>query len=71
MDECRFCRVNEDEYSYLIEDPIDLGRLGEPMIFIDIHEGELCCLLDDGGSGVLFDKKLKINYCPMCGRKLD
>ena len=71
MDECRFCRGNEDDYPSLIEDTIDFGRLGEQMISIVIEEDKLYCQLEPGDGSVLFYKELKINYCPMCGRKLN
>ena len=62
---CDFCgRI--DDLTFLISQEVDCGALGE-------MEVDVCM---DGEKGTLYlyagssETTFKINYCPMCGRKL-
>lgn len=61
---CEYC----DDYhapTELIREPIDLGVAGDWYMMIDVEDGELKFSWRDA------EYSRKINYCPMCGRKLD
>ena len=62
---CKHCG-SEDGLSFLITKMVDVGVLGEMEIDIAI-DGEKGSLFLFAGSG---ETEFKINYCPMCGRKL-
>lgn len=60
---CEFCKkiaMNDDEYMKKRYDCVDF-------IYKDAKDG-FVLLIDTGDSGCL--GYIKINYCPMCGRKL-
>ena len=68
--ECKYCCEGDNEY--LFGSPIPLGALDElhlsEMGYIDVNKATLKHGIYIGADCVNFETK--INYCPMCGRKL-
>ena len=77
---CKYCNEfnkitsTEDEYmnEELIEGTIRLGEKGLIEIYCGIreygnHELRVFSQIEENE---LFNKRIKINYCPMCGRKI-
>lgn len=66
---CKYC----EEHEYICDTRTKRSKKGEfiPGIEIDITNNELYVLAvaDTYEPGVV-DQTIKINYCPMCGRKL-
>ena len=71
---CEFCKNVEtgNDYNPIVSSEINLGFAGT--LFIDVSLGRgakmnLDCCMDtkDNNSS----KSVKINFCPMCGRKLE
>lgn len=60
-DKCRYCEGDVDDRNYLAE---DLDLLEKTSLYIDgdnlLDVSDICGL----------SESVKINYCPMCGRKL-
>ena len=69
---CKYCNANPGDSPDLaiIDEPISLGIFGNDSILVDLYRKE-------NGDDVLFagvgndGKSVLINYCPMCGRKLN
>lgn len=61
-DKCKYCENNVDDRNYIAED-LDLL---EDKISLYIDGDNLLDVSDTCG----FSESVKINYCPMCGRKL-
>ena len=73
MEECKYCKelftgwMNDS----LIQDHVNL-ECGFNLLDIDvfINDDELELFVDNGSCDEICKKTLKINYCPMCGRRL-
>lgn len=55
---CRYCETNED---------LTTNYYDETCFNIEIYSDELCITCHGEANDYI---ELKINYCPMCGRKL-
>ncbi len=60
---CRYCMPDYDS-EFIMEHNVQIGT-GVFALEAVVEEGELCIGLTDFIYG-----QAKINYCPMCGRKL-
>ena len=72
MAKCKYCcfgRKESDEFptplikakKYGNDYYVGIVANNNPYLYIEA---------DNGGIGLFLDKRFKINYCPMCGRKL-
>ena len=73
--ECKFCGelFNGDCNDSIMSGTINKFEVFNGYdIFVDlfITDNELELYLDDSGENEILKKKIKINYCPICGRRL-
>ena len=73
---CSFCRIGQvnDDNTFLVDEKLDFGILGEKDISVVICKDSeekyfLQTAITDGTD--LFYKNTVINFCPVCGRKLE
>ena len=73
---CEFCKTDEDGYAENGDKSITLGKLGNLHATLDFitEENKKSYLYIsaniDNVCDCCVELKKKINYCPMCGRKL-
>lgn len=67
---CRYCKEIDFSKDQLVHGKLDTGLLDMACTAM-IHGNELHISVDDAACNELFYKKIKINYCPMCGEKLE
>lgn len=68
---CEFCE-KEDEIIEINRKEIDFGMFGTAILSTDISDGQLysnLTFIDSSIEGI--EIKKKINFCPICGRKLN
>lgn len=74
MEGCRFCKALNDKNE--ANDSLMVGDISLPSgakVFsydIFIEDDTVVAYLDDMRANPMFRKKLKINFCPLCGRRL-
>lgn len=63
---CKYCTQDYGKYSKIETQDEDIES------YIDPQGGKLIikCFVDDNEDPYIMDGAIKINYCPMCGRKL-
>lgn len=67
---CEYCDFSEVRIpkNYLMREEVDFGEFGKKTLYVNFFdEGTLYAglnIFDD------LERKTKINFCPMCGRKL-
>ena len=67
---CKYCDFDEDGVpkSNLLNEEIDFGEFGKKTLYVTFLDDETLYagldIFDD------LERKVKINFCPMCGRKL-
>lgn len=70
---CEYCKENDEKECVAINliDEQRQGLFDEVVFQLYIDYGKLVMYVDNiGGSQNYFESQKKINYCPMCGRKL-
>lgn len=67
---CKFCNFDEDGWSVSKEKGIDLGVLGKITLGLDFTNECIYASLCANEIAFSSEVKVKVNYCPMCGRKL-
>ena len=73
---CQMCQDKESLYSEILIDEYDLGVAGKinaimAMEITDADAAIVLCGIHSCGQGKdLGETKIKIRYCPLCGRKL-
>ena len=77
--ECEYCSSDINNRKYLLKDEIDFGILGEYNLYAytvpNAVKGKTTPLIEisitnDNCGGEIYYGKYKINFCPICGRKL-
>lgn len=68
MKKCKYCdgEHGDSPSKFLLQKKLNFGELGEAVLALILFDDKyLACSLEKT------EKMIKINYCPMCGRKLD
>lgn len=65
---CKYCDATKGESpsKALFDKEVNLGILGKDSFSVYLYDNGILCF----GLGVS-DMRMKIRYCPMCGRKLE
>ena len=67
---CKFCK--NDYLTEICCEKVDFGILGNANLTLDVNSEYLYAnLIGNGYSQVNVELKMEINFCPMCGRKLE
>ena len=71
---CIYCDGKHND-NIIVGPKVSLGIAGsvEAAVFIEFNTNKLACDISPypySDSGKVYQKKVKIKYCPMCGRKL-
>ncbi len=69
---CQYCRTKKGDDFENASLVCQTYKIIENYLTIDIYEdaNELKCEIDVCGGELVTTKPIKINYCPICGRKL-
>lgn len=67
---CEFCSFDEDGWAVSKEKQLNLGVLGKTTLGLDFTKKAIYASLCSNETPLSGEVKVKVNYCPMCGRKL-
>ncbi len=75
---CIYCET--EPFKRIVYEEEDVGKFGKILSYIDQHDGQhdpkidiFVCFdpdYEDCEVTSIFEKEIRINYCPFCGRKL-
>lgn len=66
---CEYCNPDV-ENDFLLDEDIDLGKMGKMNVMIDIVNGHMCVGVSQELQPPMLQTRIIINHCPMCGRAL-
>ena len=67
---CKFCNFDEDGWAVSKEKKINLGVLGKTTLGLDFSKKAIYASLCSDEISLSGEVKVKVNYCPVCGRRL-